>query len=264
MECGKKYYLSRIAKAPQLPSWWFVGGKAVHAVTEKYDRMRANAVDQAFHLSSVWERLFEIEIEEAKAVEPDDSKWRCGKNAERYSEWNAIGPEMVRAYIAWRKRMPYELWTTPDGLPAIELDVSGRLPGCDMEIKGFLDRVFIDPNLKSMWVVDIKSGKTKPKGPLQFGTYGALLTVKYGITPHSGAAWMGRDGVLGTPYSLAKYTPTYVGKLLGHTERAVKAGAFAPSGNGCFLCDVSSACYAQDGPLAAKYDPDHPAYAVPF
>lgn len=38
LSCGKKFELQRIHHAPTLPSWWFVGGKAVHAVLEDYQR----------------------------------------------------------------------------------------------------------------------------------------------------------------------------------------------------------------------------------
>lgn len=34
--CGKKYELTRIHKAPSSPSWWLVGGKAVHGVLEDF------------------------------------------------------------------------------------------------------------------------------------------------------------------------------------------------------------------------------------
>lgn len=38
MKCGKQYELERIMKAPQVPSTAAVAGKAVHWVTEEYDR----------------------------------------------------------------------------------------------------------------------------------------------------------------------------------------------------------------------------------
>lgn len=263
LECLKKFQLSRIQRAPSIPAWWFVGGSAVHAATEHYDRMAVNAQERAFRLGSVWEVLFGKEIEEVKKAEPDEKKWRSGK--ERYKEWNEIGPQLVQAYIDWRRRVPYQIWTTPDGEPAIELDVSGHLPGCDMEIKAYIDRVFVDPVLNSMPVVDIKSGKTKPDSALQFGVYRALLEAKYGIQPEIGAAWMAREGGLGKPWSLAKYTPEYTGRQLGKLEQIVKAGAFTPHvGGHCWGCDVKDACYAYDGPLAGSYDPDHPGYAPGF
>lgn len=270
LECLKRFQLTRIAQAPQLPAWWFAGGTAVHAVTEDYDRalFEAGTAGRAFawdrrDILNAWEKHFEAEIEKLKKKEPDDTKWRAGK--EKYKEWNVSGPEQVQNYIEWRRRSPYEIWITPDGTPAIELDISGYLPGCGLEILAYLDRVFIDPFLQCMAVVDLKSGKTKPTSGLQFGVYSARIQEKYGEHPVWGAALMTREGQLHKPYSLGKYSPEYVGKQLGHLERIVAARAFpANVGGGCWNCDVSASCFAQDGPLAERYDPDHPGYAPPF
>src|SRR5258707_11870192 len=37
--CSKQYELGRLAGAPALPAWWFIGGSTVHEVTEAYDRL---------------------------------------------------------------------------------------------------------------------------------------------------------------------------------------------------------------------------------
>jgi hypothetical protein len=36
--CGKSYQLKRIQHAPQIPSVWLVGGKAVHMAIESINR----------------------------------------------------------------------------------------------------------------------------------------------------------------------------------------------------------------------------------
>lgn len=38
LQCGKMYQLKRRLGLPERPSWWNVGGHAVHAATEAYDR----------------------------------------------------------------------------------------------------------------------------------------------------------------------------------------------------------------------------------
>lgn len=263
LECRKQFQLTRIIRVPESCAWWFVGGSAVHAATEVFDRRLlaypTGTSTSRGDIERAWKRCFEVEIEKTKQREPDTAKWRTNKGQWRFKEWNESGPAQVRNYIEWRRRTPYEIWTTPDGLPAIELDISGFLPGCGMGIKAYLDRVFIDPVLKSMWVIDLKSGSTKPKGPLQFGVYAALLKQKYGVRADSGAALMTREGALHKPYALAKYTPEYVGSQLGCLERDIQSRSFpANVGGACFMCGVKDACYAADGALAAKYDPDFP------
>lgn len=38
MSCGKKFQLQRLLNVEQRPSWAAIGGSAVHAATEDYDR----------------------------------------------------------------------------------------------------------------------------------------------------------------------------------------------------------------------------------
>lgn len=40
LSCGKQWQLARVAKVPETPAWYLVGGSAVHAATETYDRAR--------------------------------------------------------------------------------------------------------------------------------------------------------------------------------------------------------------------------------
>lgn len=37
LDCGFKYYLSRVEAQRGLPSWWLVGGSALHEASEKWD-----------------------------------------------------------------------------------------------------------------------------------------------------------------------------------------------------------------------------------
>jgi RecB family exonuclease len=252
---------------------WLAGGSAVHLATEKYDRMAVNCVEKAFHAGAVWERYFDKELAEAFEREPDYYKWGSAKT-EPPEVWRTIGLEFVQNYVDWRKRSPWEIWTAPDGQPAIELDVSGRLPGCDVEIKAFLDRVFWDPVFKKLWIVDLKTGKKPPATAAQFETYAALLKVKYDVDVHDGAAFMNRKATLSTPYDLSKTTPEGVGEVYGEAWEQIqgyaKAGKFPAKGypNECWpLCDVAASCAAQNGPLAHLYDPEspgHPSNTPPY
>jgi putative RecB family exonuclease len=37
-DCGWKYWLTRVVKEDELPTWYLCGGSAVHAATEDYDK----------------------------------------------------------------------------------------------------------------------------------------------------------------------------------------------------------------------------------
>lgn len=265
--CAKQYFLTRVAKAPQLPALWLAGGSAVHETTEFYDLHAMAGELEDFDVEEVWNTCFNSQLHEAREREEDTDKWRSSKT-EPIETWRTMGLQFVQAYIDWRERSPWEIWTTPDGQPAIELDVSGRLPGCDVEIKAYIDRIFWDPVLKMAHIVDLKTGKKPPKNADQFGTYRALTEVKYGIAVSSGVPFMNRRAALGTPFDLAEYTPEYVGGIFGKAWREINgymlAGNFPADTSDCFLCDVKASCHALNGPLAHLYDPASPGYPIPF
>lgn len=271
--CARQYFLTRVAKAPQLPALWLAGGSAVHEATEFYDLLRIGQAGDGtpedladLEIAGIWESCFNAQLAEAEEREEDTRKWRQSQT-EPIEVWRRMGLQFVQAYIDWRERSPWEIWTTPDGLPAIELDVSGRLPGCEVEIKAFLDRVFWDPVMKKLVIVDLKTSKKPPKSPAQFETYAALLKAKYGVDVHLGVPFMNRRAALGTPFDLSEVTPEAVGAVYGKAWEQIKgymaAGNFPADTSDCFLCDTRAACYAQRGPLSWRYDPADPAY-TPF
>jgi putative RecB family exonuclease len=268
--CARAYFLSRIAKAPQRPALWLAGGSAVHEATEHYDLMClvGNEDVSKENIGRIWETYFDAQIHKAREAEPNENAWRRSQ-AEDIETWRRIGLQFVQAYIDWRERSPWEIWTTPDGQPAVELDVSGKLPGCEIEIKAYLDRVFYDPVFKKLEILDLKTGRRAPKNADQFGTYKALLLAKYEIDlPIHGVPFMNRKATLGKPYDLSEYTPEYVGEIFGRAWEQIKgyaaAGNFPADTSDCFLCDVQAACAAVGGPLAHLYDPASPGYRPPF
>lgn len=38
LDCGWKYYLTRVEKQTEQPTWYLCGGSAVHTATEMYDK----------------------------------------------------------------------------------------------------------------------------------------------------------------------------------------------------------------------------------
>lgn len=261
--CAKSWFLKYLTDAPRSQSLWLAGGSAVHEVTEHYDLTQVAEPGSAFDAPTIFNELFEQQLAELRDKEPDERKWRSSAG-EDIVGWRTIGLRFVQDYIDWRERSPWEIWTTPDGDPAIELDISGHLPGCEVEIKAFLDRIFWDPLFKKPVIVDLKTSKKPPKDATQFGIYRALVEVKYGIQCDMGAPFMNRKGALGKPFDLTEYTPAMVGKVFADAWAQVQSGVFPATGvqeNNCFLCDVKAACHAVNGPLASLYDPDSPGHA---
>jgi putative RecB family exonuclease len=267
--CARSYFLSRLTDAPKRPALWLAGGSAVHEATEFYDLQQVARGGKPKPWSEVtvrrlFNQLFDSQLASARATEPNENKW-AKSSAEPIEVWRKNGVEFVRAYIDWRERSPWEIWTTPDGQPAIELDVSGFLPGCPVEIKGYIDRIFWDPVFKKHHVLDLKTGKKPPKNADQFGTYRALTAVKYGIDVDSGVPFMNRKGGLGKPFDLAEYAPEFVGDVFGEAWQEIQeyahTGVWPATTGDCFICDVQASCAAVGGPLAAQFDPASPGHA---
>lgn len=274
--CPKAVELRKIQGAPALPAWWFAGGSAVHAATEAYDRwtLLDPVTRSRFSIGQEFADAFEKEVREISQDWPDTTMWRAAgpkDDPETYAKWMKTGPLLVGNYIQWRRASDYQVWAHGDPaqgteeVVGIEIDLSGTLPGCSMEVKAYADRVFYTPTFDQIHIIDLKTGTRGPKNPLQFGVYGACFTNLFGAKAATGAAFMNREGKLGKAFALDKYTPTYVGRLFGHFERAVKNSVFpAHLGSSCRMCDVQDACYAYDGKDAEQYDPDHPNYAPKF
>lgn len=265
-DCPKQYELSYITGAPKQGAVWFVGGSAVHRTTELYDMLAQPGTD--VDLPSIWKQAFNETLDKAKEQDPAVLDWRKAgvkkdnPQGEDLAHWySTLGPQLVQSYVSWRRRSGLQIWTTPDGQPAIELDVSGTLPGMPegIQFKGFIDRIFYEPRLGQLTIVDLKTGTRKPENAEQFGTYGAAVQHKYGVAVPFGAAFMNRKGQLAEAHDLSMYTPEYVGRNFARLHAAITAGYFNPVlGRHCGLCSVSAACYANGGPLAAQYDRDHP------
>lgn len=262
LRCAKSFFLQKIANAPRWPALWLAGGSAVHEVTETYDLLATNPGGleaHPFNAESVWNNAFNAQLAKLDEKEPNRHAWRQSKY-EPVEVWREQGLQFVQAYIDWRVRSPWDIWTTPDGEPAIELDVSGMLPGCPVEIKTYLDRVFHDPVFDRLAIVDLKTGKRPPKTADQFGVYRALLKAKYGVDADMGVPFMNRKATLGKVFDLTEYTPEMVGGLFAEAWEQIQSGEFPADTSDCFICDVQNACFAKNGPLAKLYDPDHPEH----
>src|SRR5579863_5133078 len=92
IRCGKQFELERISKYPAPPTWYFIGGNAVHAATEALDR--AWPYYGLSDLEALWAAAFEQEINEAFAIWPLETQWlKFGRRGSEqdYDYWNLRG-----------------------------------------------------------------------------------------------------------------------------------------------------------------------------
>lgn len=226
-------------------------------------------------------RVFNDEFDIAIAAEVANSgfaieDWfRNGQQlpANAIEDWRKRGPELVERYIKWFESSGYEIWVTPDGQEAIELELNvmfGKVP-----VHAFIDQVLVGPY--GLIVNDLKSGSKKPDGWGQIGLYASCVELAYGIRPLYGSYYMARGfGPRGTepdkltyqmgPMPLTAYELSipYFTEQLEAMQRGVEAEAFvARVSKDCDRCSVAWACRAVGGYGAERHDPTHPEY-VPF
>lgn len=247
--CEKLFQLGRIIRAEELPAWYFAGGTAVHKATEDFDRGTGG---------KTWVEYFDPEVEALMEVEPATASWLHGgsdDSPDRGEEWDRIGPLCVEN---WKSFVRDEGFRVTD----IELDVTAILPGCYIPIKGFIDRIGVHPVHGEM-IVDIKTGKNRPKGNEQLETYAALLRKSTGRKVAKGAFFMAREGRLTRVADLSLATPGAVGKRFGDVVTSLSHRTFAANKQfNCKWCTHQLNCFAFSGDTARTrfYDPSHPGH----
>lgn len=267
-QCGHRYYLEKIAKVPGIPAWWFVGGSAVHKMTEIYDLDEKIFMESG--LDHLWTEVFTAEVENQAEKFPDLTKWRtAGKKkalpeGEDYLAWMDLGPKFVQNYIDWRVSSGWTLWTDavigydyetgtfePYG-PAVELPIDISLGGWTM--KGSVDRVFEYPDNGALVVVDLKTGSRMPENEDQLGTYAAGVEEQYGQRPNFGAYFNPRLNKMSEIYNLSTYSVDYMARLGVQLKTAVQNKVFLPhKTNLCNYCSVNQGCEAFGGKDAGLY-----------
>jgi hypothetical protein len=246
IDCGQKYFLTRVMKAPEPPAWYFIGGSALHEASEVIDAAIENGEtvpDPTQTFLSVFHRLLSDELKNS-GVSKEDFKagGRASKafpNKENYDWWVANGGAMLSSWISWRLGSGWTIWEPEEGVKAIELGIEYTVE--DAEIKMFIDRVMVTPD-GELVVLDLKTGSRTPSSDLQLAVYAAGIERKYGVRPAFGAYWMAREGITSQLSSL-DYLPTdRVEALVKNFDKARKAGIFLPNTTNCFYCSVAQYC----------------------
>lgn len=257
LRCGKQFYLERIAGYPIPPTWYFIGGSAVHKATERLDQEDIDSwtVDRMEHL---WAQAFGEEIDAAYAAWPNDGQWlKAGKVSRRspdgqgFRYWSERGRLAVIGWGNWRyaNRYKYHLVSVEE-----PFDVSIG----DVRVKGYIDRVF-QTHDHGYAVVDLKNATKRPGSPFQLALYKQGWEIKH-ENPGAvglGAWFMCKDEEL-FPQDLSPLTADVLSRLLGRYRAGVQAGVFLPNvGDDCFGCPAKAACAAKSGPTpdALRYDP---------
>ena len=246
--CGMRTKLQKVYKIEQRPGVAACAGNAVHTATEMYDQGDERTPEELF--AQGWADAVEKNREWSPSFNVEDYTVTGRATAEYGGKqtvqwWMDNGPGMVQNWIDWREKNGWEIWETPEGTPAIELELNIVLPN-DIPVKMFLDRVMVTP-AGQITVVDIKSGRT-PETAEQLGLYATAMELTFGemFRPAWGYFWDARKGAHSSPLMLDSYTPQYFAEVYAEAVAGMNAGCYlAKPANNCFSwCGVKDHCPA--------------------
>jgi putative RecB family exonuclease len=258
LTCSEKYRLEKVVRAPKIPMWAGVGGSAVHAVTEARDRLRFSQEPGG---PTDFQEAFDLAIaEEVERSGFPTEEWtvtgRASKewpDKETEAWWRAKGPSFCDSWDRWQDQAPWQIWVTPEGVPAIELELHPIFGGMPDVL--YIDRVMVT-NDGELVVVDIKTGSRVPDGTEQLGDYAAGMEQLIGIRPTYGTFWMARKGYNTPSVDLDHHTQAAVDYRYRTARAGMEAGIFiAHPSSLCGSCPVRDACYAMKGKNAHLYTP---------
>lgn len=256
--CGERFRLEKVEKLPSTPSWAMVGGSTVHEITEVHDKLLfgIDAEPDGLDFNATFDRLVAAQVERCGY---QTTEWnvtgrasKANPNKEDEAWWRENGPGFVQAWLTWRDRTGWNIWLTPEGVPAIEVGLNPVFG--DVPVKQFIDRIFVTPD-GELVVLDLKTGSRTPE-PDQLGDYGAGIEQMLGVRPSWGTYWMARQGGTTPSVDLSVYTQGRVGYEYANARRGMLDGVFVAHRSPlCGSCGVRKFCYAVNGEDSAKYLP---------
>ena len=181
----------------------------------------------------------------ATKADVPETQWRASGRAtkefpdkENGAWWEQQGPEMVQRWIDWRNGTGWNIWTAPNGEPAIELGIEilfGEVP-----VKMVIDRVFVTGN-GEMVIVDLKTGRSV-SSDMQLAWYAAGMDLLFGVRPKYGTYWMAREGMTSPMIDLDLWPTQSMIDVVTMFDKARKEGIFLPNFSTCKMCSVTSEC----------------------
>lgn len=228
LECGWKYWLTRVENIKEPNTVYLTGGTAVHYATELYDhaRIAGNDIDLDTLWNTAWSHILEID----SAIHGDPNDWFWIKS-EKLEWWYTEGREMLGR---WHELAEYG-WRVKDNL----IEHKMRIPIESTTVDMAVDRVMVDPEGSTV-LVDIKTGASSQKHPMQLAVYAWALG-KNGIKVDKAGFWEARTGNL-TIWNIEHLHPERVEQIFNDFDKARQQNIFIPNFNNCARCGVLSSC----------------------
>ncbi len=251
-ECPRSYYLGRLKRAEEKQTWFFPIGTAVHEMIEEY--LKADDQGSGYVLTRTAEQVFYPLIEKQLKIDPEDVNWLAGGPQDDPTIRAKALDLVKRCYENALKFLEdIDVWE-------VEYDATGRLPGCDVPIKAFID-IIGEHKKHGPVIVDWKTGKQKPKTNLQLETYEALLRVNQVLAdrhPTVGLwAMLNPEASQARKVDLSDVDPSALGARYQKAYEAITKKIWkANAGFHCRFCTQAPNCLIEAGPTkrARYYD----------
>jgi CRISPR/Cas system-associated exonuclease Cas4 (RecB family) len=210
---------------------------------------------------NIWEESFNqaiADVETKTGTNPTD--WRVSgtatlKNPNKEDKvwWDDNGKKMFFDFINVWQESQMEIWTSPQGVPGIEIEFNNNFG--DVLIKAFADLVAILPT-GEVAIIDFKTGKYTPDSAMQLGIYACAMEMTFGFRPTRGFYYSARKAQFIEVRGLDRWTIPIMTELFAQFTRGLDAEIFLPNvGMSCMSCGVKEYCYAVGGQLSTIYDP---------
>jgi len=234
LECGWKYNLTKIQGVPEKHAVWFTGGSAVHRATEMWD-LNPNAAE------FIWNDAWYKQVKEDEELHGDMNSWEYIKR-EDMSWWYGEGLWMLDRWIEFRSNG----W----GIYKDYIEKQYEVPLVDTVVKMAIDRVMTDYD-GNIVLLDIKTGASSQRHPLQLATYAWALRKMDGLEVNKAGFWDARTGHV-TTWNLEHLATEQVETIYSEFDRSRKAEIYLPNLNNCGRCGVLSYCKFMNGQYTEK------------
>jgi len=235
LECGWKYYLTKMEEVPEKHAVWFTGGTAVHKATERWDK---GELANTNNLDELWNDVWFQQVKEDEELHGDMNTWEF-RSREDMSWWYGEGLWMLERWTQFMD--PDKGWKVYGDF--IEKQYQVSIEGT--KVKLAIDRVLTDYDGNRV-LVDIKTGASSQKHPLQLAVYSWALAKEEGITVDKAGFWDARTGHISL-WDLDHLQPDRVEEILTNFDKMRKTEVFLPNMNSCGRCGVLSYCKWMNG-----------------
>lgn len=241
LECGWKYYLTKLKTVPEKHAVWFTGGSAVHKATERWD---LGDFDKTNNIDELWNDVWFKQVKQDEELHGDMNSWEF-RSREDMSWWYGEGLWMLERWTEFMH--PDRGWSVYEDFVEKEYQISVE----GTTVKLAIDRVLTDYDGNRV-LVDIKTGASSQKHPLQLAVYAWALS-KQGVTVDKAGFWDARTGSIAL-WDLDHLQPDRVEEILVGFDKMRKTETFLPNMNSCGRCGVLSYCKWMNGNKSKGYE----------